>query len=286
MPTLQDVKTWRGQDVVGPDGSKIGTLDHIYLDRQTGEPTFGAVKTGLFGTNVNLVPLEGATGGSGSVQLPFDKQKIKDAPNIDADAELSEAEEQRLYEYYGVGYQSFEGEDRTRDYYTEDQNREYESRYAAGTTDRGVVGDDVSGTETDNAMTRSEEELRVGKTSRETGRARLRKYIVSENVQTTVPVQREEVRVEREPITDANVSAATDGPALSEEEHEVTLHAEQPVVQKDVRPVERVRLDKDTVTEEVQVNETVRKEQIEMADAENSPREGIDGQRGTDEGVR
>ncbi|CAA9476585.1 MAG: putative conserved domain protein [uncultured Solirubrobacteraceae bacterium] len=296
MPTLQDVKTWRGQDVVGPDGSKIGTLDHIYLDRQSGEPTFGAVKTGLFGTNVSLVPLEGATGGSGSVQLPFDKQKIKDAPNIDADAELSEAEEQRLYEYYGVGYSQFEGEDRTRDYYTEDQNREYESRYAAGTvdtdrttdrtTDRGVVGDDVSGQETDDAMTRSEEELRVGKTSRETGRARLRKYIVSEDVQTTVPVQREEVRVEREPITDANVSAATDGPALSEEEHEVTLHAEQPVVQKDVRPVERVRLDKDTVTEEVQVNEQVRKEQIEMADAADSPREGIDGQRGTDEGIR
>jgi len=286
MPTLQDVKTWRGQDVVGPDGSKIGTLDHIYLDRQTGEPTFGAVKTGLFGTNVNLVPLEGATGGSGSVTLPYDKQKIKDAPNVDADAELSEAEEQRLYEYYGVGYSAFEGEDRTRDYYTEDQNREYESRSAAGTTDRGVVGDDVSGTETDDAMTRSEEELRVGTTSRETGRARLRKYIVSENVQTTVPVQREEVRIEREPITDANVSAATDGPALSEEEHEVTLHAEQPVVQKDVRPVERVRLDKDVVTENVQVNEEVRKEQIEMVDSDNAPSDGIDGQRGTDEGIR
>jgi uncharacterized protein (TIGR02271 family) len=112
-------------------------------------------------------------------------------------------------------------------------------------------------------MTRSEEELRVGKTSRETGRARLRKYIVTENVQTTVPVTREEVRVEREPITDANIGDATSGPALSEEEHEVTLHAEEPVVQKDVRPVERVRLDKDVVTENVQVNETVRKEQIE-----------------------
>jgi len=287
MPTLQDVKTWRGQDVVGPDGSKIGTLDHIYLDRQTGEPTFGAVKTGLFGTNVSLVPLEGATGGSGSVTLPYDKQKIKDAPNVDADAELSEAEEQRLYEYYGVGYSAFEGEDRTREYYTEDENTQYESRSATtGTTDRGVVGNDVSGTETDDAMTRSEEELRVGKTSRETGRARLRKYIVSEDVQTTVPVQREEVRLEREPITDANMPAAMDGPALSEEEHEVTLHAEQPVVQKDVRPVERVRLDKDVVTENVQVNEEVRKEQIEMVDGTNAPADGIDGQRGTDEGVR
>ena len=77
MPTLQDVKTWRGQDVVGPDGDKVGTLDHIYLDRQTGEPTFGAVKTGLFGTKVNLVPLEGATGGGDQVRLAFDEHGYK-----------------------------------------------------------------------------------------------------------------------------------------------------------------------------------------------------------------
>jgi uncharacterized protein (TIGR02271 family) len=112
-------------------------------------------------------------------------------------------------------------------------------------------------------MTRSEEELRVGKTSREAGRARLRKYIVEEQVQTTVPVQREEVRIEREPITDANVGDAMDGPALSEEEHEVVLHAEQPVVEKDVVPKERVRLDKDVIQEQHQVSDTVRKEQIE-----------------------
>ena len=116
------------------------------------------------------------------------------------------------------------------------------------------------------AMTRSEEQLRVGTQSREVGKARLRKYVVTENVATTVPVQREEVRIEREPITDANRGDALDGPALSEEEHEVTLHAETPVVEKDVVAKERVRLDKDTVTEEVQVDESVRKEQIE-ADA-------------------
>ncbi len=113
-------------------------------------------------------------------------------------------------------------------------------------------------------MTRSEEELAVGKTTHETGRARLGKYVVTEHVQTTVPVQREEVRIEREPVTDANVGDATDGPAISEEEHEVVLHEEQPVVEKRVVPKERVRLDKETVTDEQQVTEEVRKEQIEM----------------------
>src|SRR5947207_12580850 len=112
-----------------------------------------------------------------------------------------------------------------------DRERDASGRDASGRgsfDDRPPVGEDVSGPTTDNAMTRSEEELEVGKTQRETGRARLRKYVVTDEVQTTVPVQREEVRVEREPITDANVGNATDGPAISEEEHEVTLHAEEP----------------------------------------------------------
>jgi len=127
----------------------------------------------------------------------------------------------------------------------------------------GTVGHDTSGPTTDDAMTRSEEQLRVGTTSEEVGRARLRKYVVTENVSTTVPVTREEVRVEREPITDANVGNALDGPAISEEEHEVTLHAERPVVEKEAVPVERVRLDTETVTEQQQVSETVRKEQVD-----------------------
>ena len=112
-------------------------------------------------------------------------------------------------------------------------------------------------------MTRSEERLNVGTQTREAGRARLRKYVVTENVTQTVPVQREEVRVEREPITDANVGDATSGPDISEEEHEVVLHEERPVVEKEAVPVERVRLDTETVTDEVTVSEDVRKEQID-----------------------
>jgi len=115
-------------------------------------------------------------------------------------------------------------------------------------------------------MTRSEEELRVGTAQREQGRVRLRKYVTTEQVQQTVPVQRERVRVEREPITDANRDAATSGPDISEEEHEVILREEEPVVEKRVVPRERVRLDKDTVTDEERVVEQVRKEQVEVQD--------------------
>ena len=125
------------------------------------------------------------------------------------------------------------------------------------------MGHDTSGPTTDNAMTRSEEQLHVGTETRESGRARLRKYVVTEQETVTVPVQREEVRIEREPITDANRGEALDGPAISEEEHEVVLHEERPVVEKEAVPVERVRLDTETVTEQQQVTEEVRKEQID-----------------------
>lgn len=78
---------------------------------------------------------------------------------------------------------------------------------------------------TDEAMTRSEERMHVGTATEETGRARLRKYVVTETVQQSVPVSHEEVRLEREPVTEANSGRAMAGPEISEEEHEVTLHA-------------------------------------------------------------
>jgi uncharacterized protein (TIGR02271 family) len=244
MPTLQDVQTWQGETLVDNDGDKIGQISDIYLDRQSGEPEWIAVKTGMIGAKVNFVPIREARQDGDNVRVPYEKALVKDAPHAEADGELSPDEERRLYEHYSMEFGDF------------DYDREYES-------DRGTVGHDTSGPTTDDAMTRSEEELRVGKTSQEVGRARLRKHIVTEQVQTTVPVQREEVRIEREPITEGNIDNATDGPALSEEEHEVVLHEEQPVVEKTVVPKERVRLEKDTFTEEQTVTDEVRKEQIE-----------------------
>ena len=275
MATLEDVKTWRGKDVVDNDGDKIGTLEDIYLDRQSGEPEWAAIRTGLFGTKVSFAPISGASPSGDELRISYTKSQVKDAPNVDADGELSPEEEQRLYQHYGRG--DYEEWDRTSDATEATLGRD--ERWSG--EDRGVdfehggpVGRDTSGPTTDEAMTRSEEELTVGKTQRETGRARLRKYIVTENVQQTVPVEREEVRIEREPITDANVDNALDGPDLSEEEHEVTLRSEEPVVEKRVVPKERVRLDKDTITEERQVSDEVRKEQIEAeGDAQTRDRD-------------
>jgi uncharacterized protein (TIGR02271 family) len=258
MPTIDHVKTWQGQQATGSDGEKLGTIADIYLDRNTGEPEWAAIKTGLFGTKVTFAPLAEATRSGDGVQLPYTKDQIKDAPNAEADGELSQDEEAALYRHYGLDYSEVPSDSGLA------AGRETTDRE---TTGRGPVGHDTSGPTTDDAMTRSEEELRVGTTRRETGRARLRKYVATENVTRTVPVQREEVRVEREPITDANIDEAMDGPAISDEEHEVVLHDEQPVVEKTVVPKERVRLDKDTVAEDVEVSEAVRKERIE-ADGE------------------
>lgn len=165
MPTLNDVQTWRGQDVIGPDGEKVGTLEHVYLDRESGEPTFAAVKTGLFGLRHNLVPIDGFRHSAEGLEVSFDKATIKDAPNIDADQELTPEEEQQLYSHYGRTYAAYDGEDRSAAHggYGDDQ--------------RGPAGQDTSGPGTDSAMTRSEEELAVGTTRREVGRARLRKYV-------------------------------------------------------------------------------------------------------------
>jgi uncharacterized protein (TIGR02271 family) len=248
-----------GQDVYDESGEKIGSAAEVYLDDETGEPEWVTVRTGLFGTKESFVPIRNADLTNDGVRVPVSKTQVKDAPKIDTDGHLSPQEEQELYRYYGLGG----GVD------TGMQTTGFET---TGTETRGTVGHDTSGPTTDDAMTRSEERLNVGTRSEEVGRARLRKYVVTENVTETVPVTREEVRVEREPITDANVGNALDGPAISEEEHEVVLHAERPVVEKEAVPVERVRLDKQTVTEQTQVSEGLRKEEIEVEGAADTER--------------
>ena len=246
-----------GQDVYDESGEKIGSAAEVYLDDETGQPEWVTVRTGLFGTKESFVPIRNADLTDDGVRVAVSKTQVKDAPKIDTDGHLSPEEEQELYRYYGVG-----GGTQTAGFETTGTDGEG-MRNVGGAETRGTVGHDTSGPTTDDAMTRSEERLNVGTRSEEVGRARLRKYVVTENVTEAVPVAREEVRVEREPITDANVGAALDGPAISEEEHEVTLHAERPVVEKEAVPVERVRLDKDVVTDQETVSADLRKEQIE-----------------------
>jgi uncharacterized protein (TIGR02271 family) len=270
---LTDPATIQDRDILGADGGKLGKVETVFLDAQTDKPEWAAVSTGFFGRKVSLVPLSAATETSdGNLQVPFDKDRVKGSPHHEPDQALSEQDEIELFEYYGIPWggetvtaTGAPSGTATSGEFTDEQRS---SRASAG------AGRDVSGPNTDDAMTRSEERLQVGTERVEAGRARLRKYVVTENVTQTVPVSHEEVRVEREPISDANVDAAMDGPAISEEEHEVVLHAERPVVGKETVPVERVRVDTETVTDQETVSDDVRKEQIDLDDA--SPRERAD----------
>ncbi|MHA7145576.1 DUF2382 domain-containing protein [Arthrobacter sp. TmT3-37] len=281
--------------VLDSNGTRIGSVGQVYLDDQSGDPSWVTVKTGLFGTSESFAPLQGANINGDDVTIGYTKEQVKDAPRVESDGQISPEEEDRLYRHYELAGHTGHSDNSNRTDRTDaatagttggdflDGGRDTTgtttgttsgtSGFEAGFQDgderhdrKDAVGHDTSGPTTDEAMTRSEEQLHVGTERREAGKARLRKYVVTENVTQTVPVSHEEVRLEREPITDANRGDAYDGPAISEEEHEVVLHAERPVVEKEAVAVERVRLDKETVTEQETVTDEVRKEQIEFVD--------------------
>jgi uncharacterized protein (TIGR02271 family) len=252
MSQMTEAYDYRGRTLVDREGEKIGKIDELYYDEQGARPEWALVHTGLFGTKKTFVPIASASPIGEDLKVAVSKEQVKDAPRIDADEELSEHDERQLFEHYQLPYTT------------------------NGSTTAADGGPDfaqsqregIGAAPSDDAMTRSEEELVVGTAERERGRVRLRKYVVTENVQTSVPVRREEVRVEREPITDANRSQALSGAELSEQEHEVILHEEEPVVEKRTVPKERVRLDTETHVDERQVAEEIRKEQIELDDSQ------------------
>ena len=243
-----------GNQVVDSSGDPIGKVGEVYLDDESGQPEWATVNTGLLGTAESFVPLSEASVDGGQLRVPYDKEKVKGAPQVAPDGHLSPEEERDLYRYYGV--QPAAG---GADFAQSGTNVSSDAETIAAGTARDV---DV----TDDAMTRSAERLNVGTTRQETGRARLRKFVVTEQQQATVQVSHEEPVVTREPVTEENLAQSLDGPEITEAVHEVTLTSEQPVVSKEAVPVERVRLDKETVTEQQQVSEPVRTEQVEIED--------------------
>jgi uncharacterized protein (TIGR02271 family) len=241
---------WEGREVIGKHGERLGVIRALYAHVGSDAPLWAAVRTGLFGTKETLVPIAEAQPAGERVRVPFAKRDISGAPKIEPDDALTLEQERELYRHYRMEYPTGGPE--------------------AGPSDAEVApaGPEpaVGGQSTDEAMTRSEEEVHVGTARRERGRVRLRKYVVTEEVRRTVPVRREEARIEREPITDDNIDAAMAGPEISTGEHEVVLHEDVPVVEKRTVPKERVRLEKETRVDEEQVVEHARKEQIEAKD--------------------
>ena len=203
---LDTVLGWRGATVIDRDGEKVGTLKELYLD-QDDRPAWAAVETGLFGLRQSFVPLEGATALDDQVQVPFAKDQVKDAPNIDPDTHLTDDEETRLHDHYGVRRDDAASRDRDAPDLGGARRRAEgvedapggEARAEGDEAPREARAEGEAAGGEDDAMTRSEEELVVGTRRKARGRARLKKYVVTEHVQRTVPVQREEVRVEYEP---------------------------------------------------------------------------------------
>jgi uncharacterized protein (TIGR02271 family) len=268
-----------GGQVVDSAGHKVGKVGQVYLDDATGAPAWATVKTGLFGSSESFVPLDQATLDGDQLRVPYTQAEVKDAPRVDTDSHLSPQEEADLYRHYGLSdaHHTMQTGDATPGAADTSARGDRDEDGVYDDVEGRTVGYDTSGPTTDEAMTRSEERLHAGTEKVQAGKARLRKYIATEQQQVTVPVTRDEVRVEREPITDANYDKAMDGPALSEEEHEVVLTEERAKVTTEAVPVERVRLGKEAVTEQQQVTGTVRKEQIEtdvdVHDQQETPRD-------------
>ncbi len=251
---LADIK---GKEIITSDDERMGKIADLYVDDDSGQPKWGLVRSGFLGTRQSFFPLEGIETEGDTVRVPYTKTQILDAPGVDPDGYLSEDEEQKLYSHYSMS----------------------EQYAAAGQNEHGTVGHDTSGPTTDDAMTRSEEQLRINKTQQETSRARLRKYVVTENVNMTVPVQKEVARLEREPITEANMPKTMDGPAMSEADHEVVLSEERIDIDKEVVPKERVRLTKDVFTAQQPVFGEVQKEVIETEGTDEAMDDDKDGTR-------
>lgn len=254
--------------VIGSDGQSIGKVGQVYLSDRTGEPEWVTVRTGFFGMKQTFVPLTNARRSGEEIRVPFDKEMIKGAPNIDVDGRLSLEEEAELYRYYGMQPTSIpnqraapmgERQARAGEQRGQRTGQPGPATPAAPTGQTGrLKGRDVGDRDID--MTTSEEQLHIGKESRETGHVRLRKYVETENVEEKVPLSHEEVVIEREPIRDGEPGTYE----IGEDEQEITLHEERAVIGKETRPVEHVRVHKERVEHEETVQGQVRREHLEV----------------------
>lgn len=245
----EQLDTLYDAEVVDQSGDKIGGVGQVYLDDTTQEPAWVTVKTGMFGTKETFVPLSDAQLSGDRITVPYDKQYVKDAPNMDADSHLGDNEQDELYRYYGVGTGYGTTTDTETDYARTDTDVD---RSAADFTDTQRSGDE--------SMVLHEERANVGTERVETGRVRLRKHVVSEQKTVTVPVEREEFEVVREPVGAGDTG---DG-RLADDEVEMTLSEDRPVIDKDVVATERVGLDRNVVTEERDITTEVGREEVQV----------------------
>jgi uncharacterized protein (TIGR02271 family) len=268
MESLENLTQLRGKTVYGRDGEKVGKVEDFYVDEETGEPEWMGLGTGFFGTKHVIVPVAGYSIRDEDVYVPYEKDMIKDAPDIDSD-EIDEERGGQLYEYYGL----------RRNYYQDEGQRGAQS----GTGMTGQTGTSMSGQsqapmtgqsenemtgrsqapmtsqESSQSVTRHEEDLHVGTRNVEAGRVRLRKWVETQPVSEDVQLRRETARIERQPLNEPATNAD-----LGEREIELTLEREEPVVEKQVMAKERVTLNKDVEERIERVEAQLGRERVEV----------------------
>ena len=273
-----------GSTAYDGSGDKIGTVEHFFVDDRTGAPTWVAVTTGMFGTRHSIAPAVEATFADGSLRLPVTVEAVKSAPRLAGD-HLDPSEEAELRRHYGVDLAA--GEPTTglpEAAPTQEIPAVAAPAPPATDTDTTPTAHERT-TETDGGMVRSEEQLRVGTERVATTRARLVKYVVTEEVQITVPIRREEIRIEEVPLDyveegpdESLVPADQPTTADRASRHaatqglpdEIVLHTERPVVTVEVVPTERVRLRTEVVQGQETVSGQVQREQI-VVDETSAP---------------
>ncbi|WUH94749.1 PRC and DUF2382 domain-containing protein [Streptomyces sp. NBC_00433] len=297
MITREQIPQVVGHPVHDAEGKKVGDAKHMYLDDKSGNPEWVTVKTGFFGSNETFVPTRSARLVQDHLEVPYPKEKIKGAPNVDVDSggHLSVEEEQHLYRYYGI--------ERTGDKAMSPEKTAGAAGAAGAAAGAGTaretksdagVSEESGGMDMDKsasagagsgaayaagrsgaaerlgagdveaeAMTRSEEEMHIKVERRASGKARLHKYVEVEEVEQTVPLKHEEVKLEREPLSAADRDAMRSGAEISEADRFVTLHEESPVVETEIVAKERVRMRVEEQVEQKKVHGRVRKERIE-----------------------
>jgi uncharacterized protein (TIGR02271 family) len=263
MLSTHDIDRIEGSTAYDSAGEKVGKVDQVYLDDQTGEPSWVTVTTGLFGTSQSFVPLEGASVDGSDLRLGYAKDKVKDAPRIDVDQHLERTQEDELYRYYGLG--SATGTTGYADTTTgTTTGTTGTTGYADTTTGTTTQTTGTTGTTSDEAaVVLNEEKLDVGTRSEEAGRARLRKYTTTDTETVSVPVTKEKLVVERTPVAGEGQVSSTPIQDTDQVE-EVTLREERAVVGKETVAREEVSIAKEQVTETEQVSAEVRKEHADI----------------------
>lgn len=233
--TFERLGAMQGANVVDRDGDRIGRLEEVFTDEASGRPEFLGIGYGFLRTQRTLVPVEGIRADDGAIQVPYDKVTVTESPDVAGEV-ITPAQEQALYDHYDL------------ESHVHEPAAEPAGRTEAAATD-------------DAAITRSEEELRVGTRTTEAGRIRLHKWVDTEHVEKHVPVEREEAYVEREPVNRRATEAE-----IGEKEVEVPLEEERVVAEKEAVAKERIGITKERRTDHETVSDDLRKERVEIDD--------------------